>query len=259
MIVPMLKYSFLIFHKDYNSFLENIQNIGVVHIIEKKGDITKDIEEQYKLRGSYEKAIKFLEKRQQEEINPQKLDIDGIEILKDILEKQKKEERLKELLISENIELQKVGQWDDFSKPLIDKLKKENIFVRFFIASRKKYYSEQISEFSTEIINETKSSISFVLVEQTGNKIDIDADEIQMPERSFSEIEQNIKKINEDIKVINKDFDDYAKTAKSALITAKDTITENTDYKKTILNTTAEIQEKVMILGGFVPKMRKIS
>ncbi len=65
MVVPMQKYSFLIFHKEYNSFLENIQKIGVIHIIEKNIEITHKIKEQYKLLNSYGNVLKFLEKRKQ--------------------------------------------------------------------------------------------------------------------------------------------------------------------------------------------------
>ena len=63
MIVPMQKYSFLIFHKEYSSFLKDLQDIGVVHIIEKKVEITEEIKEQYKILNRFDKTIKSLEKR----------------------------------------------------------------------------------------------------------------------------------------------------------------------------------------------------
>ena len=36
MIVPMRKYSFLVYHKNYLEFLEAIREIGVLHVIEKQ-------------------------------------------------------------------------------------------------------------------------------------------------------------------------------------------------------------------------------
>jgi len=117
MIVPMQKYSFLIFHKEYNSFLKEIQEIGVIHIIEKNKNITDEIREQYRLLSNYAKILKFLEKRKQES-EKSEIDIDGALILQDIVEKQKKEEFLKQKLISENKELQKTKAWGDFSKQI---------------------------------------------------------------------------------------------------------------------------------------------
>lgn len=256
MIVPMQKYSFLIFHKEYSSFLDDLQDIGVVHIIEKKVEITEDIREQYKILNRFNKTIKFLEKRK---IEPEesKIDADGMKILEDIIEKQKKEENLKQILVTENKELLKVEPWGNFSKQIIEKLKQENIFVRLFITSKKKYYSEQISNFNTEIISESKSQVWFILIEQTGKQINIDAEEIKLPERPFSEIKQNILKIEEEIENINNDFDNYAKTSIPALKSTKAATAENSEYNKAVLNTTAETEEKVMILEGWAPNTLK--
>jgi V/A-type H+-transporting ATPase subunit I len=32
MIIPMLKYSFLIYHREYDAFLKKLQDLGVLHI-----------------------------------------------------------------------------------------------------------------------------------------------------------------------------------------------------------------------------------
>lgn len=36
MVSPMIKYSFLIYYKEYIQFLEELQKLGVLHIIEKR-------------------------------------------------------------------------------------------------------------------------------------------------------------------------------------------------------------------------------
>ena len=36
MIVPMRKYSFLIYHKDYDQFVDKLYELGVVQIIDKE-------------------------------------------------------------------------------------------------------------------------------------------------------------------------------------------------------------------------------
>ena len=256
MIVPMQKYSFLIFHKEYNSFLKEIQEIGVIHIIEKNKNITDEIREQYRLLSNYAKILKFLEKRKQES-EKSEIDIDGALILQDIVEKQKKEEFLKQKLISENKELQKTKAWGDFSKQIIEKLKQENIFVRFFISSKKKFDSIQSSKFITEVITETNSTVHFVLIEQTEAKTNIDAEEIQLPKRTFSEIQQSILSIKEEIKIINNDFDNYAKKSIPTIKAITNSITENSDYKKALLNSSIKTEGKLMLLEGFTPQNKE--
>ena len=51
MIVPMKKYSFLVYHREYKKFLEDLQSLGVLHVIEKESGELEDeqIVEKYAL------------------------------------------------------------------------------------------------------------------------------------------------------------------------------------------------------------------
>ena len=42
MIVPMVKYSFLIYHQEYDEFLSDLQNLGVVDIIDRDVELDDD-------------------------------------------------------------------------------------------------------------------------------------------------------------------------------------------------------------------------
>jgi V/A-type H+-transporting ATPase subunit I len=45
MIIPMKKYTFLIYHEEYFSFLKELQDLGVLHIIEREKDINDGLDE----------------------------------------------------------------------------------------------------------------------------------------------------------------------------------------------------------------------
>lgn len=47
MIVKMKKYSFLLFHKDYNDFLEHLRSLGLMHVKEKEGGVEDEQLDQY--------------------------------------------------------------------------------------------------------------------------------------------------------------------------------------------------------------------
>ena len=76
MIVPMKKYSFLVYHREYLSFLEGIQDLGVLHVIEKEsGEIENDeLRQMYHTLNEMNAAIKFLSKRQTEKYNENSTD-----------------------------------------------------------------------------------------------------------------------------------------------------------------------------------------
>ena len=42
MITKMKKYTFLVFHRDYEAFLEQLRSLGVVHITEKASGTAED-------------------------------------------------------------------------------------------------------------------------------------------------------------------------------------------------------------------------
>ena len=42
MITQMKKYTFLVFHRDYEAFLEQLRSLGVVHITEKASGTAED-------------------------------------------------------------------------------------------------------------------------------------------------------------------------------------------------------------------------
>ncbi len=78
-----------------------------------------------------------------------------------------------------------------------------------------------------------------------------------MPERPFPAIAQNILKIEEEIKNINEDIDNYAKTSIPALKSVKNTIAENSDFNKAVLNTSGKFEDTVMLLEAYVPENKE--
>ena len=80
MITPMMKYSFLIYHKEYIAFLEKLQELGVLHIIEKKKEIDENIKLSLHQISEINKALKFLSLRNQEEA-AEKSVLDGMELV----------------------------------------------------------------------------------------------------------------------------------------------------------------------------------
>ena len=137
MIIPMQKYSFLVFHKEYGDFLKDLQQLGVLHVIEKETEISDDIREKYQLVNRVDKIIKSLEKREIEK-NDNCTDSEGLKIIEEIIQKQEELEALQQELAAAHKELVKVKPWGDFSAEIINKLKDENFHVRFFITSKKK-------------------------------------------------------------------------------------------------------------------------
>ncbi len=257
MVIPMYKYSFLVYHKEFDSFLQDIQQLGVLHVIEKEADESDNIRKRYQLVASIEKAIKFLSKREVEQDESAENTKDGLEILEQINQKQSEHENLEQELAAEKKELLKVEPWGEFSKDKIEELKKENIYFRFFITSKKKFDAPAIQELNPEFIARQGSEIYFVIIQKGFKTVDIDAEEMELPDRTGSDIKNNIKEIDNKLEKLQEDFDQLAKTAIPALENAKNKLLEESEYEKVVYNSEHQADDKIRVLEGFVPNTKK--
>ena len=256
MIVPMQKYSFLVYHKEYGDFLQELQHLGVLHVIEREAEISNEISEKYQLVNRIDKIIKSLEKREIEKTENSSVS-DGLKIIDEIIQKQDELDVLQQELVAAKKDLIKVKPWGQFSTDIINKLRDINFYLRFFIISKKKFNAKLLSEYNAEIITESGNQIYFIIIQQGDEVLNIDAEEVKQPESSISEVNRRIKEIEDKITLLNIDFDNYSKTSIPQLKKEKEAIESSLEYEKVVLNTSVEADEKMKILEGWVPKTRK--
>lgn len=255
MIVKMHKYTFLVYHKEYEDFLKHLQQLGVLHIVE-KAKLSEEFAQKYTQVKQFEKVIQFLEKREIAQTDPRH-DSDGKEIIKEVIAKQKELAETVQELDEVKKKFLRIKHWGDFSPELINKLKNENLHLKFFTASKNKFNTKILSDFNAEVINESASHIYFIIVQQGNEKTEIDAEEIKHPEIAPSAIIKDIRSLEDKISQINANLDHYAETSISILTKEKELIIANLEYEKAILNTGSEADEKIKILEGWVPDTKK--
>ena len=187
MIIPMKKYSFLVYHQDYKPFLVDIQNIGVLDVIKRNIELDETAKEKLNIINNFSKTIKLLSKKQDvPEHSDEK--VNGLELYHKIIDLQKEAEDLNTQIDIINKEAAQVEPWGDFSLDTIEKLKKANFHVRFFIAEERKFSEEWQDKYDLLVINKQKTNVYFVAITKDKNELDIEADEIKMPERPISEV-----------------------------------------------------------------------
>ncbi len=256
MIIAMQKYSFLIYHKEYSAFLNKIQDIGVLHVIEKDIEVSKEIIEKQQLLSRFDKTIKYLEKREIEETDNSS-NLTGLKIIEDISYKREEVETLQQELESTEKEHINIEPWGDFSSETISKLKEENYILRFFIASHKRFNKDILTNFNAEIVSEVGSQIYFIIIQHGNEKIEIDALEVKQPNSSISEKKEHIKNIADKILQINSNLDELAGTTLPLLRRDKKAIIANLEYDKVVLNTTNKGDNKIKLLEGWIPKNKQ--
>ena len=120
MISQMKKYTFLVFHRDYETFLSQLRDLGVVHITQKAAGLIEDNE-------SLQAAL-------QHEDELRRLIAQGAP-------DQMIQERaaIEERIAAAKEEASKAAIWGDFKPERIAALQAAGYTLRFFVCSEKAY------------------------------------------------------------------------------------------------------------------------
>ncbi len=256
MIIPMKKYSFLIYHREYLEFLNKLQEIGVLHVIEKQSGEIEDesLRELYQQTNQLNTVIKFLKKRDVESKPADSADTDGLKILNEILNIQDDLEKDHQKLSANVKELELVKPWGDFSFNSIDKLQQAQLKVRFFTCALRKFREEWLSLYNIAEINEVGGQKYFVVFQKDEEEIELDAEEIRLPEKSLSQLNKQQSRLENLIEKTGDVLDLYAEKYIILLEKTRNSLQEKLDFKNVVLNTEKEAEEKLMVLEGWAPK-----
>jgi V/A-type H+/Na+-transporting ATPase subunit I len=254
MIISMQKYSFLIYHADYEDFLKKLQEIGVLHAIEKEVDQSDDIATRLVKLSQYDKTIKLLKSREVEPKDTPKYE-DGKALFDKLLEKQEEREHLNLALANQKKELTKVEPWGDFSMQKVEDLQKYGITVKFFVTSKKRFETlDPGDEFTVEKISEEGNFVYFLVFGKTDSDFGtIEADEVPPIKHTLGNIKKEIATIQEKIKKIEQFFDDCAATSLDLLEQTRNRVKETADFYKVRDLSETEAEGKVKLLEGWVP------
>jgi V/A-type H+/Na+-transporting ATPase subunit I len=256
MIVPMHKFSFLVFHKDYEDFLDKVRDIGVVHLIEKQEDVSDEVREKYDLIKQIQSVVKQLNKRKVTE--PAVADaIDGQEAFEKAVELfLNLEEKYQNLTLLEK-EIIQVRPWGDYSKETLKNLAIEGIHVKFYSVASSRFKEAWFDEYPIEVIGDQAGHVYFVYMQQGDDVPGIDAEEMRPPERPLSELLYYKKSLEKDIEKLNEELDRQAFDNIGAIKTYGYQIKESVDYQNAVENTEKQADEKVMLVEGWVPEEKR--
>ncbi len=256
MIVTMYKYSFLLFHRDYLSFLEELRDAGVLHIIERPHESSEETRKKLSTVNQLKETIRVLEQREQED-KKQSSDRDGQAVLNEVSQVRADIDNVKQEINSlKKLSLQ-VQPWGDFDPELIDKLNKNGIDIRFFSTTDKRFNEEWLEMYPMEVIRQDGVDIYFVVFDRDGLDLDIDAEEMEKPEMAIGQIEQEIHRLEEKKAALEQKLDEHAVNDIPALQKKANEIQEQLDFEMAINSGEKEAEDSVILLEGWVPEDRE--
>lgn len=259
MIVPMKKYSFLVYHKEYHQFLKETQELGVLHVIEKAdGELVNDeLKEKYQLIYRLSAAIKYLEKRKSNHKEQEEKVGEALTILEEFENMRFDTEVYKQQLLSLEKEKTQVAPWGSFSIDKIKLLEENGYKVTFFVCPAKNFDDTWINDYNAFKINQVGATLYFVTVTAPDVKIEVDAEETKIPERPVDAVIAEISRVEGLIQKSEEILDTFSEKYIPSLQRKRDEIQESFEFDKVVLNTEKKAEDKLMVLEGWIPEEKE--
>ncbi|HPN40178.1 MAG TPA: V-type ATPase 116kDa subunit family protein [Candidatus Cloacimonadota bacterium] len=259
MIEKMRKYSFVLFHSDYESFLADLQRLGVVHIIRSTDARTDSQVRQLELMGRYNDALKLLKKigSDKEKGNtslPTKALLNRIEQAvseKDDLRRQ--EDILKK-------QIRELSPWGHFDYELETQLENAGVKVDFHTCLKNHFKPEWLEQHCIRQINELGGIVYFVVL-YTGEKPALDCDTFSFHKHTLREFETQLEELQQRIADIDLFLNETAPEAIQRFEDEIRRISGEYDYEDATLQASSEAEDHLRVLGGWIPvsKERELS
>ena len=259
MIIPMTKFTFLVYHQEYVDFLANLREQGMVHIVEKNSELGDDIRERVHFTGKVEKAIRSLRKLnpEVEMSEPTKNFELGRALFEEFDDLQSSLEHKKHQEVALQKEINEVKPWGYFLSDDIQKLTTNGLNIRFFTVANRQYNPEWDKQYAISEINNIGGYVYFVVFSKTGEEVTIQAEEIRLHNKSLSSLEAEKQELETSIEAIEKRFDEISKTQLGEIAYFHQSLIDRLEYDKTVLHTTSEADDKLKVLEGWIPASKE--
>ena len=177
MITKMKKLTFLVYHKEYEAFLAQIRELGVVHVVERQcGEMDDTLQQFMQKRTLYKNMLQSmhtLADKQPEEKVHKELSADAL--VKFYEDLQARIQDLNQQIPAIDKDVVQMEVWGDF-----------DWFVQFYTCPEKDYNEAWAEDYNAIVVKENGGHLYFVTV--TPQPVELDVEPLRLPSLSLSEL-----------------------------------------------------------------------
>ena len=234
MITQMKKYTFLVFHRDYEAFLEQLRSLGVVHITEKASGTAEDATLQSLLQQA-DRLRKTIAQGAPDQLLQEKANVES-------------------RIAATEKEAKAMAVWGDFSSERIEQLQQAGYSLHFFVCPQKKFEAEWGTEVAVE-----KGQVYFVVVEKAGDEAEQPEDlqayatELTLSKKSSAALQQDVEGLKGLLAAQNARIELWQKEQLPAMEQEYKETLQQIDWQRVTLNTDTVAEGALKVVEGFCP------
>ncbi len=227
MITQMKKYTFLVFHREYDAFLEQLRDLGVVHITEKAAGNADDQQLQH-LLAEADSIRKLIAQGAPDQLLQEKA-------------------ALEQRIAATQKEADRMAVWGDFSAKRMEQLQQAGYTLRYFTCPKKAFQPEW-----GIAVAEQGGLVYFVQVNNT-DEAPSQCQEQFLSAKSTADLQKDVEGLNGLLVAQNARIELWAKTTIPTLETELQTIMQQIDWQRVTINTDTIAEGSLKLLEGFCP------
>ena len=259
MIEKMQKYLFLIYHREYEGFLQSLRELGVVHIKETKSpkqfDNLQALLAKRKDLADLRRRVKSLRSKDAPEVSmilPQSEE-QGVAVRSEIEELMEKERNLANQIAAQRREIDYWSIWGEYDLDLMKKLENAGYKLHFYVVASQQFKEEWIEEYRAVKVNDFRAQAYFVTIGQSGDARP-EADEVKAPTASMDEMQSKLETLQQEAEETHNRIVEFADTRLGELDGYDRFIERDFDFANALLQAEPEANDTLMVLEGWVPE-----
>ena len=208
MISKMNKLSFLIYHKEYEMFLEKLRELGVVHVEKRQGaEMDANLQAFMQKRTAYQSLLKSMTLAaasfEGKATAPTEMTIEGVVDSYETQQEHIQSLNMQLPVLDKEIDAMEV--WGEFDWDVIEKLKANGWQMQFYCCPEKLFDETWTDEYNATIINRKGGQSYFVTVNQM--PVELEAETVRLPKQRLSELVREQEELKAAIQKANADLD----------------------------------------------------
>ncbi|MGL4292097.1 MAG: V-type ATP synthase subunit I [Bacteroidales bacterium] len=260
MIVAMSKYSFLVYHKEYEAFLSQLREMGMLHVIEKQAGAPEegsDLQANLQQATRFEKALKDMDRVMEGEPGENAPAVVSGDAIGKVAEFERMLEEKGKLIQKQSLlqkELERMQVWGSFDWNRIYALHDAGYIVRFYTVAERNFRNEWVEQYNALRIHTEGSQLFFITLTPQGTIIELeDAERVRLPKESLQDLMHATGSLQEELRELQAEILEFCKQWYNTIEVGYRETLEAVDYSKVILNSESQADNKLMLLEGWIP------
>lgn len=253
----MKKLTFFVYHKEYHEFLQQMQELGVVHVqTSTEGMVPADSELAAKMEANkhLRDVIAQLEKLAKQ---PQTVALDKHpeELMARVDELNASVKPVQQQLQKAMADVEALKPWGQFDARQIEALARVGYQYHYCKCAKKLFDKEAMSDYPYLVATDDGKNIYYVVVTPVGEEIPSVGQPVELPACSLKEAVARVDELRLQRQQIDADLLQLANTALPALKQLEKQWSTSIAFDKVVLVDTERVaDDKLMVLQGWVPE-----